>query len=766
MVLVAVYIYGTEHLFAEPQVINLGYKHLYDFALDESKSAVEVTRSLNEKYIDGFYGEKLSLLSAIVGANGAGKTTVLSILNKTKNTSKAIYIYEDETDIVKIENRTGNVDDNGQRKKKGELNIVSIDFKAEIKAGIDIPVLYYSSVPDIELTDFYSPLNNQPNSVDDFTEYYFNTIERNVLYLGSNVHSKISKKFTEIPSYEKLFITAKQLSKRDLRNIYGGFEVDGDIEKAQRKTLDELWKCYEFKDDTKNHLTNDGSDFLKGVMVNVLSFLLIDATSMKTAYNGAYGLSITEMVEGNSVSQILNHFLCGKIAFIDKYLFSRVQKVIEADIYDEVITLIEIESINKEIDDIEKYTLDSLYALRKENTNKGNYENDILRVVDKIEDLVNQNFMSDEYSILRENINAIMRRALVPSSGTLGSKYKVLNNALDQVEEGVKITLEKVKESRLEIEEQIKGKVRQAVNLYSKIKAFLQIIDLDMGNGFQRNESGIVILISKDSFKDFHRVISSYREMVSAFQENSLISGQILQFQPSKKLSYGEKAMLNILSAFYDFSLKKRYYNRLKPNYLALLDEADLGFHPLWKQNYVNLIVNVLPKLFSELDVRNVDVSSKVELSDVKPKIQVVLTTHDPISLSDIPNYNVTYIKKVTDVTSKILKVDGTSVRPNGSFGANISELISHSFFVESGLIGDFARNKINEVIEWLNDEENKKNHLYYKQVIDIVDEPVIRRKLVEMYAEKMETEDLKRLMKEEYERIAKKFKDEFGEDI
>jgi predicted ATP-binding protein involved in virulence len=765
MVLVAVYIYEHDYLFSKPQVVNLGYKHFYTFNLKSDKSEVEISRVVNNKFINDFYGENVSLLSAIVGANGAGKTTVLSMLNKMKSTSRVIYVYEDETDSIKIENRTGKVDEKGERRKKGELKILSDKIKTEEIAGSDIPPLYYSAVPDIELNDFYSPLNNQPNSVNNFTDYYYNTIERNVLYLGSEIHLRISEEFKEIPSYNQLYISAKQLSKRDLRKIYGGFEVEGDIEKAQSKTLDELWKLYEFDDDSKSHLTNDGSDLLKGVIVNILSFLIVDATSMKTAYNGNYGLSITEMVEGNSVNDILNHFICNKIAFIDKYLFERVQNSIITNNYSEVISLIENVSINKEIDEIEKYTLRKIDSLQKENI-KGDYKSDILRTVNEIEGVVNKYFINDEYSIFRENVNTIMRRALVPTSGTLKSKYKSLNDALAQVADGVKIVLKKVKESRLEIEEQITSKIKQAINLYSKIKSFIKIITLDAGESLKKTKTEIILNISKDSFEDFKTLISSYRSMVSAFQENNLISGQILQFQPSKKLSYGEKSMLNILSTFYDFSLSKIRYNRLKPFYLVLLDEADLGFHPLWKQNYVNLIVNILPMFFSELNVRDTEITSEVKLLKVKPKIQIVLTTHDPISLSDIPNYNVTYIKKNADNNSEILDKKSSIERPTKSFGANISQLISHSFFVDKGLIGDFARNKINEVITWLNNKKDKENAIYYKQIIDIVDEPVVHRKLVEMYAEKMKTDELKRLMKDEYEKIAKEFKNKFGEDI
>ncbi len=119
---------------------------------------------------------------------------------------------------------------------------------------------------------------------------------------------------------------AKPLRKRDLRNVYGGFRTEGEIEKTQKEKLDELWDCYTFKDETKSHLTNDGNDFFKDVEVNILSYLLIDGTSIKTVFNGVYDMSIKDMLSVNSIEEKLSQFLSRKIAFIDKYLFYRVKK--------------------------------------------------------------------------------------------------------------------------------------------------------------------------------------------------------------------------------------------------------------------------------------------------------------------------------------------------------------------------------------------------------------------------------------------------------
>jgi len=50
-----------------------------------------------------------------------------------------------------------------------------------------------------------------------------------------------------------------------------------------------------------------------------------------------------------------------------------------------------------------------------------------------------------------------------------------------------------------------------------------------------------------------------------------------------------------------------------------------------------------------------------------------------------------------------------------------------------------FAKNKIQEVIKWLNDENNFENENTIKKVIKIIGEPVLREKLKMMFNNKME---------------------------
>lgn len=203
---------------------------------------------------------------------------------------------------------------------------------------------------------------------------------------------------------------------------------------------------------------------------------------------------------------------------------------------------------------------------------------------------------------------------------------------------------------------------------------------------------------------------------------------EFINYMPfSRRMSSGENALLNFYSRIYDFlntHLKEIEHGKAKMHYVLLLDEADLTFHLSWKKKYVKALLKTLPHFFNELG-NNLS-------------IEIIFTTHDPITLSDLPNTNVIYIERQDyNSASNILPFNSKN-RPSKTFGANISDLIADSFFIENSLIGDFAFDKIQETINWLSNKYNVKNESYYKKLINIIDEPIIQRKLAEMFDEKM----------------------------
>lgn len=279
-------------------------------------------------------------------------------------------------------------------------------------------------------------------------------------------------------------------------------------------------------------------------------------------------------------------------------------------------------------------------------------------------------------------------------------------------------------------------------SLLSKLYTSIDLIDSEEkveNEMFIINGSdAIEILTLHRSFLNslFHyHTIHQKKGKQKILQKSDKIEG-FINYMPSKrKLSSGENALLNLFSRLYDFLNSKlndeTRFLKHSNTYVLLLDEADLGFHPVWKKKFINTIISTIPYFFNNLEN--------------SPNVQIIFSTHDPLTLSDLPNKNIVYLyKNIETGETEILDYENPK-RPNKSFAANITDLLSDSFFIENGLIGDFAKNKINNTIEWLNNNNQiksksntRKQSVTFKKVIDIIDEPILKIKLLEMYGEKM----------------------------
>lgn len=192
-------------------------------------------------------------------------------------------------------------------------------------------------------------------------------------------------------------------------------------------------------------------------------------------------------------------------------------------------------------------------------------------------------------------------------------------------------------------------------------------------------------------------------------------------------LSSGERAFLDLFARFSygktqieDYVAKNE--DAIFPDVLYLfIDEGELGFHLQWQKEYVKTLIEVLPEIF--------------RFGDKSPDIQIIFTTHSPISLSDIPRYNTIYLKKDEEY---LLSVVTETDSPKHSFGANIHEIMYDAFYLKDGFIGNFAREVIDEIFIWGNNGGGKDlTQQYIRGVINIVDDPILRLKLEELFAEK-----------------------------
>ncbi|HFK1758510.1 AAA family ATPase [Bacillus wiedmannii] len=185
------------------------------------------------------------------------------------------------------------------------------------------------------------------------------------------------------------------------------------------------------------------------------------------------------------------------------------------------------------------------------------------------------------------------------------------------------------------------------------------------------------------------------------------------------ELSSGEYAFLTLFSRFNTIT------HKVSDNLLILIDEGDLYFHPQWQKDWLFTFINIISYLFQ------------------KTSIQIILTTHSPFILSDLPSGNVILLKKDDNKKIRTVKnLEGNQL----TFAANIHDLLTNSYFMHDGLVGKFAQHKINTLVDEILDsspEKVKSNSSRIRKQIDIIGEPIVKRKLIEIFEDKIKLDVL-----------------------
>ncbi len=197
-------------------------------------------------------------------------------------------------------------------------------------------------------------------------------------------------------------------------------------------------------------------------------------------------------------------------------------------------------------------------------------------------------------------------------------------------------------------------------------------------------------------------------------------------------LSSGEKSFFSdmvILSKEIEEFLK---YKEDKNSLFLILDEPETTFHPQWQKTYINEIIYFINNFKGK-------------------KTHLILTSHSPFILSDIPKENVIFLEK--DKETGNCKNVSDEMKDFKTFGANIHTLLSNGFFMKDGLMGEFAKNKINEIKDFYDKnkdlkvdspnfkeikQEFEKNKANFKNIQKIIGEPFLQT-IIKNYLDELE---------------------------
>ncbi len=231
------------------------------------------------------------------------------------------------------------------------------------------------------------------------------------------------------------------------------------------------------------------------------------------------------------------------------------------------------------------------------------------------------------------------------------------------------------------------------------------------------------------------------------------------------KLSSGEQQVIlntnSILYHLYNLNSIHKNKSSLNPenssiqdkrihydNVNIILDEMELYYHPQMQKAFIKNLKD------------SFELIKRKNESGLK-SINVCILTHSPFILSDIPSNNILRINEGEPIKEKVK-----------SFSGNIHDILADDFFLKNGSIGDFAKEKIDQLISWLNyksllnEISNLKNQEgdvnialnkeilsrkifeekvwrknivpltseYCYSLIEIIDEPLLKSTLEEMY--------------------------------
>ncbi len=205
-----------------------------------------------------------------------------------------------------------------------------------------------------------------------------------------------------------------------------------------------------------------------------------------------------------------------------------------------------------------------------------------------------------------------------------------------------------------------------------------------------------------------------------SFESNNSFILKYLKFNTSG-MSSGERAFQNIMSWIKLIPIMNNEYpelfGTLKENIIVLIDEVDLYLHPAWQRDFLFYCLEEFKRQYKD------------------SSIHLILATHSPMCLSDIPRENTIYL----DISDNGIQIDDRMIHRQ-SFGMDLYSLLADAFYLENSTMGRYAESYINQIIQFMYDAEKNayrkitvSEYKEYRDKISWVGNNIIKRKLMDM---------------------------------
>ncbi len=232
---------------------------------------------------------------------------------------------------------------------------------------------------------------------------------------------------------------------------------------------------------------------------------------------------------------------------------------------------------------------------------------------------------------------------------------------------------------------------------YRQMKRFLELIKRDprIVSILERSFTYslyINALVGNGVWKDYPRNMQDILESLppAIFNIDILLGKNDSQETVNlRHMSSGERQFLFTCSTFiyHLLNLKSVHeYKRVRYRCMNLvLDEVEICFHPEYQRKFIKKLIDLLIKL--RLNYRC--------------SLNIILATHSPFVLSDIPRQNILYLEDGICVNEKI------DINP---YAANVNDILHQSFFLKDSFMGEFALERIRTLMEDIDNLGKRKN--------------------------------------------------------
>lgn len=235
----------------------------------------------------------------------------------------------------------------------------------------------------------------------------------------------------------------------------------------------------------------------------------------------------------------------------------------------------------------------------------------------------------------------------------------------------------------------ITRKIRRTINFVKKDKCLLpDICDFDLFNN--KVESDSVEEINDHlppPFYDYELYVDKKNVSEEPISYGQLSSGEIQLLQTLSIHAYHIGNLLNVSD------------NRPKyKNINLVFDELEVCLHPEYQRQFIRRLVDMLN------DLQNGSVH-----------FNVMIVTHSPFILSDIPLKQILFLENGTPIEKKMK-----------TFGGNVGDMLYDSFFMKS-TVGDFAESKLKRLLKIRKKESPTENEKKEVEVIySCIGDPIV----------------------------------------